>query len=61
MIDEIPIVKKGPYHIYILIFSVLRSYRISYLFPGALQLLVSSFLWLCILLQERINTLYSPM
>lgn len=44
MMDEIPLVKHSRYHICLLVFSVLRSYRISYLFPGVLQLLVKSYI-----------------
>lgn len=42
VIDEIPSVRQSHYHIYLLVFSVLRAYRITNLFPGVMQLLVSS-------------------
>jgi hypothetical protein len=40
VIDEFSFVRSSKYHIYLLVFSVCRSYRIAYLFPGVLQLLV---------------------
>ncbi|KAI7904858.1 Ion transport protein-domain-containing protein [Cokeromyces recurvatus] len=39
LINEIPYIKKSHYYTYLLIFDVLRSYRVAYLFPGVLQLL----------------------
>ncbi|KAI9485907.1 MAG: Ion transport protein-domain-containing protein [Benjaminiella poitrasii] len=39
LIDEWPSMKESKYHVYLLIFAVLRSYRVAYLFPGVLQLL----------------------
>jgi hypothetical protein len=41
VIHEISYVKNSQYHIHLFFFSVLRTYRISYLFPGVLQLMVS--------------------
>lgn len=41
IIDEIPIFKNSRYHICLLAFRVVRTYRIAYLFPGVMQLMVS--------------------
>ncbi|KAF1800899.1 Ion transport protein-domain-containing protein [Mucor lusitanicus] len=40
VIDEFPFVRESRYHLFLLVFSVCRSYRIAYLFPGVLRLLV---------------------
>ncbi|GAN08579.1 cation channel family protein [Mucor ambiguus] len=37
--DEFPFVRESKYHLFLLVFSVCRSYRIAYLFPGVLRLL----------------------
>jgi hypothetical protein len=47
IIDEMPIIKNSQYHICLIIFSIMRSYRIAYLFPGVLELLV------CVLISKR--------
>ncbi|KAI8644851.1 Ion transport protein-domain-containing protein [Parasitella parasitica] len=39
VVDEFSFVRESKYHIYLLVFSVCRSYRIAYLFPGVLVLL----------------------
>lgn len=36
--------KHSKYHTYLLVFAVLRSYRIAYLFPGVVKLIVMNFL-----------------
>lgn len=40
VVDELPFVQESRYHLFLLVFSVCRSYRIAYLFPGVLKLLV---------------------
>ncbi|KAI7889601.1 Ion transport protein-domain-containing protein [Mucor mucedo] len=39
-VSDVLLGKHGNYHIYLLVFSVTRSYRIAYLFPGVVKLLV---------------------
>ena len=40
VIDEFSFVRESKYHLFLLVFNVCRSYRIAYLFPGVLRLLV---------------------
>lgn len=43
ILDEIIYIRNSQCHMYMLIFKVLRSYRVAYLFPGVLSLVVCIF------------------
>lgn len=58
VMDEVSVIKQSKYHIYLLAFRVLRSYRIAYLFPGVTKLLVGFITHYNV--QPRINIHCSP-
>lgn len=43
VLDEIGYIRNSQCHLYLLTFKVLRSYRVAYLFPGVLGLVVCNF------------------